>query len=146
MVVAGNNQEIPLFCWISILFTINTRYAYHEFGVVKNLPIDMGIGAEFLRPKESQIIYKASGRDAFGIKDGCCEKCARNKEKMKAEHDPQLQATPKCTPAKRRNLSCLAVPTRLPDEQEGRREKLCKVVAELKIELISVSNSIDTNL
>ena len=46
------------------------------------------------------------------------------------------------TPAKRRNLSCGAVPTRLPDEQERRREKLCKVLAELKIELISVSDAI----
>ena len=61
---------------------------------------------------------------------------------MKAEHDPQLQATPKRTPAKRRNLSCVAVPTRLPDEQERRREKLCKVLAELKIDLISVSDAI----
>ena len=65
---------------------------------------------------------------------------------MKAEHDPQLQATPKRTPAKRRNLSCVAVPTRLPDEQERMREKLCKVLAELKIDLISVSDAIKHNL
>ena len=36
----------------------------------------------------------------------------------------------------------MAVPTRLPDEQALRREKLCKVLAELKINLISVSDSI----
>ena len=99
MVVAGNNQEIPLLGWITLRFTINTRSAYHEFGIVKDLPIDMLIGGEFLRSHECQIIYKASGRDVFGIKDGCCEKCVRKKEKMKAEHDPQLQATPKRTPA-----------------------------------------------
>ena len=58
------------------------------------------------------------------------------------EHDLQLQATPKLTTAKRRNLSCVVVPTRLPDEQARRREKLCKVLAELKIDLISVSDSI----
>ena len=40
-VVAGNNQEIPLFCWITLGCTINTRSAYLEFGVVKNLHIDM---------------------------------------------------------------------------------------------------------
>ena len=40
MVIAGNNQEIPLLGWITLRFTINTRTAYHEFGVVKNLPTD----------------------------------------------------------------------------------------------------------
>ena len=118
MVVAGNNQEITLLGWITVRFPLNTRSAYHEFGVVKDLPIDMLIGGEFLRPHECQIIYKASARDVFGIKDGCCDKCARNKENLKAEHDPQLQPTPKRSPAKRRNISCVAVPTRLPDEQE----------------------------
>ena len=64
--------------------------------------------------------------------DGTCEKCARNKEKLKAAHDPQLQFAPKRTPKKRRNLSCLAVPTGLPDELERMRDKLFKVLAELK--------------
>ena len=136
MVVAGNNHEIPLLGLITLRFTINTRSAYHEYGVVKDLPIDMLIGGEFLRPHVCQIIYEASGRDVFGIKDGCCEKCARNKDKLKAEHDPQLHTTPKRTPAKRRNLSCVAVPTCLPDEQERKREKLCKVIEELRIEQI----------
>ena len=90
MIVAGNNKEIPLLGWTTLRFTINTRSASHEFGVVKDLPIHMLIGGEFLRPHECQIIYKASGRDAFGMKDGCFEKCASNKAKMKAEHDPQL--------------------------------------------------------
>ena len=40
----------------------------------------------------------------------------------------------------------MAVPTRLPDEQERRREKLCKVLAELKIELISVWDAIRPQL
>ena len=65
---------------------------------------------------------------------------------MKVEHDPQLQATPNRTPAKRRNLSCVVVPTRLPDEHARRREKLCKVLAELKIDLISVTDSISHQL
>ena len=142
MVVAGKNQEIPLLGWITLRFAINTRTAYHEFGVVKNLPIDMLIGGEFLRPYECQIMYQASRRDVFGMKDGTCEKCARNKEKLKAANDPQLQFSAKRTPAKRRNLSCVAVPTRLPDEQERRRNKLCNVLAEQKIELISVSDTI----
>ena len=77
--------------WITLLFTINRRTAYHEFGDVKNFPIDMRLGGEFLRPHECQIIYQASGRDVFGMKDGTCEKWARNKEKLKAAHEPQLQ-------------------------------------------------------
>ena len=40
----------------------------------------------------------------------------------------------------------MAVLTRLPDEQERRRDKLCKLLAELKIELISVSDSIPHQL
>ena len=87
-----------------------------------------------------------SARDAFGMKDGICEKCVRHKEKMKAEQDPQLQATPKRAPAQRRNLSCVAVPTRLPDEQDRRRDKLWKVLPELKIELISVSDEMRHSL
>ena len=104
MIVAGNNQEIPLLGWITLRFTINTRTAYHEFGVAKNLPLDMLIGGEFLRPHECQIMYQKSGRDAFGITEGYCDACIRNKEKMKAEHDPQLQAMPKRIPARRRAL------------------------------------------
>ena len=57
MIVAGNNQEIPLVGWITLRFTMNTRTAYHEFGVAKNLPLDMLIGGEYLRPHECQIKY-----------------------------------------------------------------------------------------
>ena len=142
MGVAWNKQEIPLLGWITLHLSIIPRSAYHEFGVVKNLPIDMLIGGEFLRPNECQIRYKASGRDAFGMQDGYSDAFVRNKEKIKAEHDPQLQATSKPTPSKGSDLSCVAVPTRLPDEQERRQEKLSKVLAELKIDMISVRDSI----
>ena len=78
MIVAGNNQEIPLVGWMSLRFTITKRTAYHEFGVVQNLPIDMLIGGEFLMQHECQIMYQASGRDVFGMNDGTCEKYVRN--------------------------------------------------------------------
>ena len=65
---------------------------------------------------------------------------------MKAEKYPQLEATPKRTPAKRMNLSCVAIPTGLPDEQERRCEKLCKVLEELKIDWISVRDAIKNQL
>ena len=61
---------------------------------------------------------------------------------MKTEHDCQLKATPNRTPAKRKNLSGVPVPTRLADEEECRREKVCKVIAELKMVLISDRDSI----
>ena len=123
-IVAGNNQEIPLLGWITLRFNINTRTAYQEFGVAKNLPLDMIIGGEFLRSHDCRIMYQESGRDAFGNKDGSCEKCVQNKEKLQVAKDPQLQFSAKRTPAKRRNLSCVVVPTRLPEEQERRRENL----------------------
>ena len=69
MVVAGNNPEIPLLGWITVRFTINSGSASHEFRVVKNLPVAMLIGGEFLSQDECQSIYKASGHDAFGIMD-----------------------------------------------------------------------------
>ena len=122
MVLEGNNQEFPLWGWITMRFTINTRSAYHAFGVLKNLPIDMPSGGKFPLQHECQIMYKASLRDALGNNDGYCNACVRNKEKIKAEHDPKLPPTPKSTPAKCRDLSCVVVPTRLPDEQERRRE------------------------
>ena len=146
MVVAGNNPEIPLLSWITLRFTIKRRSAYQEFAIVSHLTIDILIGGMFLRPHECQIIYKAPGPYEFGIKDGCWEKCALNKEKMIANHDPQLQATPKRTASKGRNLSCMAVTTRFPDEQERRREKFCKVISELKIDLISVSDAMKHHL
>ena len=61
---------------------------------------------------------------------------------MKAQHEPQLPATLNRTASKRRDLSCVVVPKRLPDEQARTSEKLCIVLAELKINLISVSDSI----
>ena len=103
-VVAGTNQEIALLGGITLRLRIHTRSAYHEFSFVKKLPIDNLIRAEFLRRHDFRIMNKASDRDAFGIKDGNCDACVSNKEKMKAEHDPQLQATPKPTPAKPRDL------------------------------------------
>ena len=75
MVVAGNNPEIRLLGWITLRFTINTRSAYHEFGVLRNLPSDRLIGGESLRQQECQIMYNASGRDAFGMKDGTFDVC-----------------------------------------------------------------------
>lgn len=115
MVAGGNKKEIPLLDWITIRFTINTLNAYHDFGVEMNLPIDMPIGGEFLRSDDCQIMYQASGRDAFRIMNVNCNASVRNKVKMKVEHHPQLQATPKRTPAKRRDLSCVVVPKGLPD-------------------------------
>ena len=79
MGVAGNNQEIPLFVWITVWFSIKRRSDYHDFCGVKNLRIDMLIGREFRHPHECQIIEKASGRDAFGITDGYYHACVRNK-------------------------------------------------------------------
>ena len=49
LVLAGNNQGIPLMGWIILRFNINTRRANHDFGVVRTMPIDMLIGEEFLR-------------------------------------------------------------------------------------------------
>ena len=69
-----------------------------------------------------------------------------NKGKMKAEHDPGVQDTPKLTPATRKDLSSVVVPTRLHDEQERRREKLGKGLAEKKIDLITVRESIRDQL
>ena len=65
---------------------------------------------------------------------------------MKAEQAAQLQLTPKRTPEKRRNISYVAVTTCLAEEEERRREKLCKVLAEMKIDLISLSESIPQQL
>ena len=58
MVVARNNQEIPLLGWITIRFTFNTRSAYHEFGVAKNLSLAIISGGEFHRPHESKSCIK----------------------------------------------------------------------------------------
>ena len=44
ILVPRNNRMIPLLGWITLRFTISTRSAYQEFGVVKILPIDMLIG------------------------------------------------------------------------------------------------------
>ena len=71
--------------------------------------MDMLIGAGFLRTHDCQIMYQASGRDVFGIKDGECEKGIRNNQKLKTEHDSQFHATPKRTPAKLRDHSSLAL-------------------------------------
>ena len=127
---------------ITIRFIIYSRRTYHLFVVVKNLPIYKIIGGVFLRQHECQIMDKASGGDDFGITDDSCDVCIRNKEKMKAEQEPPLQATPKRFPAKRKHFSCVVVPTRLPDEEEQMREKLCNVLVELRNDLISVRDSI----
>ena len=74
MVVSGNNHDITLLEWITLRFTINTHTAYHAFGVGKNSPSERVFGCEFLRPLDCKIIYQASGRDVFSMKDGTCEK------------------------------------------------------------------------
>ena len=61
---------------------------------------------------------------------------------MTAMHDPQRQSTPKRTPISRLgDLSCVLIPTHLHEEQDRRSEKLRIVLAELKIDLISLSES-----
>ena len=41
MGVAGTRQEITLVGWITLRFSINRRKAYQEFGLVRNLTIDI---------------------------------------------------------------------------------------------------------
>ena len=64
MMVTGNNLEIPDGMDDSALHH-QTRNAYHDFGVLKNLPIHMISGAEFLLRDERQIISMASARVAL---------------------------------------------------------------------------------
>ena len=80
------------------------------------------------------------------MKDGCCEKCAGNKEKLKPTEDPHVQFSPKRTPSNKKNLSGVAVPRRLAEERERRRDMLCKFMAEMKIEMNAVSDSIGHQL
>ena len=91
-------------------------------------------------------MYKASAGDAFRINDGSCE-CGRSQERVnEGRAGPHNTCYAKVTPSKTRDLSCVLLPTRLPDEQNGRLEKLRKVQAELKIDLISVKDSIQHQL
>ena len=102
----------------------------------------MYYGEEVQWPHDCKIKYNASGGDALRNKDGYSKECVRHNEQMKADPDSHLHATPKRTPAKTRDLSCVVFPTSLPDEQERKRKNPCKVRTELKIDLLSETEPI----
>ena len=56
LAVGGNNKEIPLLLWSTVRVRISTRSTSNDFGVVKNLPLDLLLGVEFPPRHECQLI------------------------------------------------------------------------------------------
>ena len=72
-VIAGNNASLNLGGFMTLRFQLAGHVLVHEFGVGKDLPVDIIIGGELLRPHECTISYASTGRDIFHLGKATCE-------------------------------------------------------------------------
>ena len=59
-VIEGNNASLNFVGFMALRFQLAGHVLLHEFGVVKNLPVDIIIGGELERPHECPITYASS--------------------------------------------------------------------------------------
>ena len=89
VVVAGDGKELDLLGWATVNFEIAGKMVYHEFGVVKDLPVDFLLGGEFMKPHACTLQYATTGRNRFQIGIDFCSSCNLNLVTIKT-HQPEL--------------------------------------------------------
>ena len=128
-VVAGNGATINVLGEAPLLVVLEGVRMWHNFAVVRGLPLDILIGGELLEPHRCRLTYQADGRKRVEVFDTACAACHRNLNFMRERGDPQLALPPK-TPYKRRlrfrNFAMLPV---LEDSMQPSKNSLAGLTA-----------------
>ncbi|KAF0096477.1 MAG: hypothetical protein FD144_5878, partial [Rhodospirillaceae bacterium] len=147
-VLASNSKALDVLGWAVLRMEVAGRAVYHEVGVVRELPVDVIIGGEFMRPHECSLKYADTGRNGFCLGAAECEKCTRNRERLRLEGDAQLTTRfPRRGPSSPLVLAAPEVHNvKMTPLVEKHQSKLVRVLQELKISELDVEDDIKHRL
>ncbi|KAF0097232.1 MAG: hypothetical protein FD142_3166, partial [bacterium] len=89
-VLASNSRALELIGWAPLRLELGGRTIYHEVGVVHDLPVDVILGGELMRPHQCTLQYADSGRNEFHMGLATCDKCDLTRERLREKKDAQL--------------------------------------------------------
>ena len=75
--ISGHNTALPVIGEVVLPFILHNKQYYHLFRVVENFPVDLCLGADFMKAHECCLSYE-KGRNVFQIKKISCPTCSEN--------------------------------------------------------------------
>ena len=91
-VLAGNGQPLDLSGIGVFTVSLNGFWMYHDFVVVRDLPLDAVLGGELLRPHSARLKYCVDERNVVELETSC-PACEINRGILRDLADPQLKYT-----------------------------------------------------
>ena len=152
IVVAGDGNVLQLVGWAILKLEILGKQLYHEVGIVKDLPVNFLLGGELMTPHACTLQYVPNARNTLTLGNVECTICKENKETLKDAQSPLLFTNfrhiplPKIRPIAAAALDSEIVPTEIDQSNLIRHRKLEKVLSELKISELKISQSLKHSL
>ena len=77
--------------WLGTLkIQLAGKLLYHSFGIVPDLPVDLIVGGDVMKPHACSLKYHPTGRNEFLMGEEKCESCTFFHSEMERRHDEQL--------------------------------------------------------
>ena len=76
-VIGGNGQPISLLGFADFAVKVADLWIWHGFGVVDDLPLDVILGAEILKPHGAMLSYQPRGDNTLTLTLSACRVCTR---------------------------------------------------------------------
>ena len=94
--LSAHNIALPVVGTITLPMSFDNNTYYHPYKVVKNFPIDLRIGAEFMKPHEFSLTYR-KGVNLLEVFRNSCPTCVFNFARSVAStpSDPPIAASKK---------------------------------------------------
>ena len=88
-IVSGHNTALPVLGSVILPFIHDHIPYYHVFRVVDNFPVDMCLGAEFLKQHQCRINY-GPGPSTVDIQRTTCDSCAKFSLQLASSHPSRV--------------------------------------------------------
>ena len=86
VLVAGKGESVDPLGWGIFKFEIGNKDFYHEVGVVKELPVDLIIGADLMIPHSAKLRYSNMGSNTLSFERVPCSTCYINLGVLKSRN------------------------------------------------------------
>ena len=77
--IAGNGREMDGLGWAIFKIRVCDRLLYHSFGVVREFPVEVLIGGEFLKAHGCSLTYVPDGNNRLELGSNDCPTCRKNR-------------------------------------------------------------------
>ena len=90
-VIGGNGLPIPLLGFADFAVKVADAWICHGFAIVDDLPLDLILGAEILKPHGALLTYQPQGDNVLTFALNSCRVCVQAFISLSRAGDPQLR-------------------------------------------------------